>query len=260
MEDAQSKVHMLKTAECIKHSACGDFKNCVRAVSDENRKARRLMRLREQIAAIKSEVAKKDWFAAQKTCSRDYLASAARKNGHEEAAKLAEEFFGFCLQNIPIWLGHLRDAGTKERYFQTCSENFLKKVQATAEQKKVILSVCNELLVLSRSKRYLDEVKKTKDTYVTKNQFPWQCGMKEGETLEKLKTPASEKLFAEFKQLCYQDIGYKLLEANYKELLRKRYRFCSLYLKNIATGFQKWNLVSPQQETVLKFYYKICKI
>lgn len=271
--DEDMKPFVKMRLACIHKSSCEDFKACTKKVREASRVVRYKRSLAKQTKKIKKLVAEKSWYKAQSSCSYSYSARKLSELDDKDGKAKAKAFYNWCLSNIPVWLGKLRDGGTKKYYFSACgrsAKKFYKRAGASAEQVSAIKSVCKELDVVRDLKRVEDQLEK----YRAKGSMPYFCSIKKAEKFAALKSAAGKKMFAKYKRMCFKTLGMIVLNKNIKRLRRtkrryRRYRrmrnrklYCGYSVKGILAAFKKWDdLVDDDddKETV-KFYLKNCRL
>ena len=102
---------------CIHKKTCEEFHACTKEVRKASRKVRRRIRLRKQMKKIAKYAADGNFYKAQRSCSYGFSAKRMMKSDNKEDQAAAKAYYDYCLKNLPVWLGKLRDAGTKKSFF-----------------------------------------------------------------------------------------------------------------------------------------------
>lgn len=260
LDDKDMAPYMKRQLACI-HKSCGEFTDCHKAIDKEARSIRRIKRLNKALDKIKGFASAKNWKKAQSECISNYYAKTLLKSEDEKGQTAAKAFFAYCLKNVPVWMGHIRDSGKAGIYYTACGKSFknkfLTRAGATDAQKKNYNNICKEVDFAYG----LAKVLKNKAKSIAKKSFPYKCDPKDVAKVEELGSPGAKKLLAQFQQVCYHDLGYPVLEAKYKKIRRKRFKYCGYSEKKIAKAFHKWeSLRKPEYKKVLKFFFKLCKL
>ncbi len=269
--DEEMKPFVKMRLACIHQKSCEDFKACTKKAREASRVVRYKRNIKKQKKKIEKLVAEKNWYKAQSRCTYSYSAKKLSEMDDKDGKALATSFYRWCLTNIPVWLGNLRDSGTSKSYFTACgSEKFYKQAGATEKQMAAIKSVCGELKVVSS----LARLEKKVDEYKEKGRLHYSCTMKEAAKYEALTSDAGKKMFAKFKKICFQTLGLAVLKKDYDKLkkqkrryrryrrLRNRKLYCGYYAKRLLKAYKKWDdlVTEDDDKEMVQFYLKNCRM
>lgn len=252
----KTRALMKESLLCLKEKTCKNFLLCQQKAVQSSRTKAVEARLAARLLKIKKWASKGNFYKAQHACSeRNLKRKTLEESGISKRA--LQTFHQYCLQKMPGWLKTLSQTAQKNPEFQTCYDTtYLTRARGTPAQTRKIQERCTVL----RFAQKLYTVRSKRSLFLKMGQFPWQCHAKEAAPIKRLKRKVLQQSWLHsFHQLCYFDIGIKLLRLWYPTMLSKKEKFCGYYPRKIIRGFVHWKLRSPKDQKVLNFFQKLCR-
>jgi len=253
-----------KARQCANKGTCEEFKKCDKEVSKARRIALLPSRLKKDKDKILAFAKEGKYKKALSRCTFDYSAKRGLEVEDKTAKKAAQDYYTFCKKQIPGYLEKIRDAGTAGSYFGFCYSlrrktkpkrpRFLDRANFSEAELTKLKGICSEISL----GKTISKIEKDLAKNVSRGRFSYHCYPKR---IEKLGSEGhSAKMLNKIKDLCYKQLGYKILVAKKVKLAKKRYKYCGYTEKYIAKGFKKFNLGGAEHKATLDFFYKLCRI
>ncbi len=257
-----------KELDCVTKNTCEEFDACAKGISKQRREARLPKTIAEMQQRIEKQLGENKFAGAIDSCYYNSTVGEATTSANPAVKTAAQNYYKYCLDNIPAWLGKVRDLG-KSNFIGLCVSGktkpkagkkprlgFFDYSNASEKQRKSILDLCEEVKFAGDLARLKESTKKE-----TKY-LPYQCSIKNIQKEEATQSEGKRKMVEQMKDICFHQIGYPLLEASKAKLMKqkKSYRFCGYADKQIATAFKELKLGKSEQEETLTFFYTLCKL